>query len=48
METRLNTLCTRFGENKIGLEDFLKAIGQNIEKAIIIYFILLIFLFRNV
>ncbi|KAF0702680.1 Uncharacterized protein FWK35_00032708 [Aphis craccivora] len=30
MEIRLNALCTRFAENKIELEDFLKAIAQNI------------------
>jgi len=31
MEIRLNALCTRFGENKIELKDFLKAIAQNIK-----------------
>lgn len=30
-EIRLNALCTRFAENKIELEDFLKAIAQNIK-----------------
>lgn len=31
MEIRLNALCTRFEENKIELQDFLKAIAQNIK-----------------
>jgi len=31
MNLRLIALCTHFGENKIELKDFLKAIAQNIK-----------------